>query len=200
MPRAITIIDDENNLIEKELNIKIKMLYHTLWTRLCWEKSGAIQKMKELLSIIEGTNVGIIIENTYPLIEHYEAGECSVLDIASTIDNEHLNVCLDTCHLHCLANIFKMDFNTFLEKYLSEEKAKKYIYQIHFAGTLNNDGYNDQPRTHGRVHDTWDNFEKDYEILKRYGIENRIIVPEISEENYDTRADQISEINMLLKV
>ena len=190
-----------NNLvrISEELNIKIKLLYHTLWTRLCWEKSGTIQKMNELLSIIDGTDVGIIIENTYPLVEQYEAEECSVIDIASTIDNVHLNVCLDICHLHCLANIFKMEFAAFLEKYLCEEKVKKYVYQIHFASVLNNDGYIDQPRTHGRLHDTWENFEKDYEILTRFGIEDRIIVPEVSEENYDTRADQIEEIKMLLK-
>ena len=186
--------------ISNELNLKIKMLYHTYWTCWGWERSGAMAKMKELISIIEGTNVGILIENIYPLVEYYEAKECSVLEIANQINSEHLKVCLDICHLHCLANIFKMNFEEFLEKYLNKEKVQKYIYQIHFAVTLNNDGVIDQPKTHGRLHDTWENFEKDYEILTRFGIEDRIIVPEISEENYETRADQIEEIKMLLKI
>ena len=185
--------------LSKELNIKIKYLYHTNWSMYCWLNSGIIDRMKELLSYLENTNVGILIENTYPLVEQYEADECTVLDIAKTIDNKHLTVCLDICHMHCLANIFDLDFDEFVNnKYLNKELAPKYISQIHFTGTLKNDGFIDH-KTHGRVHDTVESFEKDYEVLKKYGIEDKIIVPEVSENNYETRVDQIEEIKMLMK-
>ena len=187
-----------NNLVKlsKELHISIKMLYHTHWNYMCWKKSGAMERMKELVSIIEDTNVTIVIENLYPLVEILETEKCTVLDIANDIDSEHLKVCLDICHLHCLANIFKLELNEFLEKYLDKEKAKKYIFQIHFAGTLDNDGYIDHD-THGRVHDSLASLKEDYEILKRYNIEDKVIVTEIAENNYETRADQIKEIKML---
>ena len=190
-----------NNLIElsEELHIKIQLLYHTFWTCLCWKNSGVVEKMEELLSCIENTKVSLLIENMYPMVEHQETEKCSVLDIAKTIDNEHLKVCLDICHMHCLANIFKLNFDDFLEKYLDKEEAQKYIFQIHFAGTLKNDGFIDH-KTHGRVHDSVESFEKDYEVLRKCGIENKVIVPEVSEENYETRADQIEEIKMLLKI
>ena len=187
-----------NNLVKvsKELDIRIKMLYHTHWNYMCWKESGTIERLKELVSIIEDTNVTILIENLYPLVEILETDKCTVLDVANEIDSEHLKVCLDICHLHCLANIFKLKLNEFLENYLDKEKAKKYIYQIHFAGTLDNDGYIDR-NTHGRVHDSIDSLKEDYEILKRYSIEDKVIVTEISENNHDTRADQIKEIKML---
>ena len=190
-----------NNLVElsEELHIKIQLLYHTFWTCLCWKNSGVVEKMEELLSCIENTKVSLLIENMYPMVEHQETEKCSVLDIAKTINNEHLKVCLDICHMHCLANIFKLNFDDFIENYLDKEEAQKYIFQIHFAGTLKNDGFIDH-KTHGRVHDSVESFEKDYEVLRRCGIENKVIVPEVSEENYDTRVDQIEEIKMLLKI
>jgi len=199
---AFSNLDYEINIVKKlvklsrELNIKIKYLYHTNWSMYCWLNSGIIDRMKELLSYLENTNVGILIENTYPLVEHYETDECTVLNIAKIIDNEHLKVCLDICHMHCIANIFNLDFESFIDKYLDKDLAQKYISQIHFAGTLNNDGVIDH-KTHGRVHDSEESFKKDYEILKRCGIEDKIIVPEVSENNYETRTDQIKEIKML---
>ena len=49
------------------------------------------------------------------------------------------------------------------------------------------------------MHDSWESFEEDFNILKRFGIENKIIVTEVSEDDYSTRKDQIEEIKMLIK-
>ena len=49
------------------------------------------------------------------------------------------------------------------------------------------------------MHDSWESFEEDYNILKQFGIENKIIVTEVSEYDYSTRKDQIEEIKMLMK-
>ena len=179
----------------QEFNLKLNLLYHTRWNYISWSNSGAIDRMMELLEVIQNTNVNILIENIYAIVERKE---CSVLKVAKQIDDEHLKVCLDTCHLHCVANIFKISLNEYLNTYLNKEDCKKYIQQIHFAGTLNNDGVIDK-KTHGRMHDSWESFEEDFNILKRFGIENKIIVTEVSEDDYSTRKDQIEEIKMLIK-
>ena len=179
----------------QEFNMKLNLLYHTRWNYISWNNSGAIDRMKELLEVIQNTNVNILIENIYAIVERKE---CSVLKVAKQIDNEHLKVCLDTCHLHCVANMFKISLNEYLNTYLNKENCMKYIQQIHFAGTLNNDGVIDK-KTHGRMHDSWESFEEDYNVLKRFGIENKIIVTEVSEDDYSTRKDQIEEIKMLIK-
>ena len=179
----------------REFNLKLNLLYHTRWNYISWSNSGAIDRMKELLEIIQNSNVNILIENIYALVERTE---CTVLKVAKAIDNKHLKVCLDICHLHCVANMFKISLNEYLSTYLNKEDSQKYIQQIHFAGTLNEDGYIDK-KTHGRVHDSWESFEEDYNILKQFGIEDRIIVAEVSEDDYSTRIDQIKEIEMLIK-
>ncbi len=179
----------------QEFNLKLNLLYHTRWNYISWSNSGAIDRMMELLEVIQNTNVNILIENIYAIVERKE---CSVLKVAKQIDDEHLKVCLDTCHLHCVANMFKISLNEYLNTYLNKEDCKKYIQQIHFAGTLNNDGVIDK-KTHGRMHDSWESFEEDYNVLKQFGIENKIIVTEVSEDDYSTRKDQIEEIKMLIK-
>lgn len=179
----------------QEFNLKLNLLYHTRWNYISWSNSGAIDRMKELLEVIQNTNVNILIENIYAIVERKE---CSVLKVAKQIDDEHLKACLDTCHLHCVANMFKISLNQYLSTYLNKEECQKYIQQIHFAGTLNEDGYIDK-KTHGRVHDSWESFEEDYNILKQFGIEDKIIVTEVSEDDYSTRKDQVEEIEMLLK-
>ena len=179
----------------REFNLKLNLLYHTRWNYISWSNSGAIERMKELLEVIQNSNVNILIENIYALVERTE---CTVLKVAKQIDNEHLKVCLDTCHIHCVANMYKITLNEYLSTYLNKEDCQKYIQQIHFAGTLNEDGYIDK-KTHGRVHDSWESFEEDYNILKQFGSEDRIIVAEVSEDDYSTRIDQIKEIEMLIK-
>ncbi len=181
--------------ISKEFNLRINILYHTRWNYISWSKSGAMDRMKELLDVIQNTKVNILIENIFSMVERKE---CAVLKVAKEINDEHLRVCLDICHLHVEANIFKILFFEFLNIYLNKEDCQKYIQQIHFAGTLNEDGYIDK-KTHGRVHDSWESFEEDYNILKQFGIEDKIIVTEISEDDYSTRKDEIEEIKMLIK-
>ncbi len=184
------------NEASQEFNLKINLLYHTRWNYDSWSNSGAIDRMKDLLDTIQDTKVNILIENIHAIVERKE---CSVLKVAKNINNRHLRVCLDICHLHCVANIFKISLNEYLSTYLNKEDCIKYIQQIHFAGTINNDGVIDK-KTHGRVHDSWKSFEEDYNILKQFGIEDRVIVTEVSEDDYSTRKDQIKEIKMLLEM
>lgn len=184
-----------NKMIEisQDFNIKVNLLYHVTWNFSCWKSSGTIENLKYLLKLLDNTNVNIVIENIYSVVERRN---CTVLSIAKELDNPHLGVCLDICHLHCEANIYKIPFDEFLNNYLNKEDCKKYIYQIHFSGTLNNDGYTDL-KTHGRKHDSIQSFEKDYKILTDYEFDDKIIVTEIGEDNYNLRIDQEEEIKML---
>ena len=179
--------------VSKKYNVKMNLLYHTEWPYIAWKSSGIMQRLRELVNLLQNTNVNILIENIHTMNEREE---CTVLKVVKEIDNPHLGVCLDICHLHVQANIFGFNFNEFLSKFINKEDCQKYVYQIHFAGTLDNDGYR-RKETHGRKHDTMENFEADFNLLKKYGIENKIIVSEISENDYSTRVDQLEEIKML---
>lgn len=178
--------------LSKKYNIKMNLLYHVAWPIEMLEQ-GTIEKIKEVLKLLENTNVNIIIENVYSVGED---GKCIVLDVCKIIDNPHLKICLDTCHIHCLANLWRRDFDTMLPQYLDKNIASKYIYQIHFSDVKNNDGYIKR-KTHGRKHDDLEGMRKDYRILVDYNLTNKNIIPEISEENYEDRKDQLYEIKLL---
>lgn len=179
--------------ISNEFNIKVNLLYHTRWNYNCWKTSGVIEVLREMVKTTHNTNVNLLIENIFSMVDKEDS---AVIKIAKEINDCHLGVCLDICHLHCQANIFKMQFEKFLNNYLNKEDCKKYIYQIHFAGTLNSDGYVEK-KTHGRKHDTIENFNADYKILSDFEIEDKIIVTEVSEDDYSLRLDQVEEIKML---
>ena len=49
--------------ISKEFNVKLNLIYHTTWDYTSWCKSGAIDRMKELLEVIQNSRVNILIEN-----------------------------------------------------------------------------------------------------------------------------------------
>ena len=180
--------------IANEFNIKVNLLYHTRWNYNCWKESGEIEVLREMVETTQNTNVKLLIENIFSMVDKEDS---AVIKVAKEIDNSHLGVCLDICHLHCEANIFKMQFDEFLKGYLNKEDCKKYVYQIHFSGTLENDGYVNVKKTHGRKHDTIESFMSDYIILTDFEIEDKIIVTEVAEDDYSLRLDQVEEIKML---
>ena len=199
------ILEKDINIIKKNIenaleltekfNIKINLLYHVSWPIYKIEIS-AINKIEELVNLIEGTEVNLILENIHTI---EEKNKCTVLEICKRINKSNLKVCLDICHLHCVANIFKKNIDDYLEKYLDKNLTNKYVYQIHFSDTKNNDGYINK-KTHGVKHDNLEELRKDYDILKRYNIEDKIIVTEIGEEDYISRRDQKFEIELLEKI
>lgn len=179
--------------ISKQYNIKINMLYHTRWNYSMWKSSGLLDVLRDLLVHTQNTNLNIILEN---VTSQYDKENCAIMQIVKEINNKHLQLCIDTCHLHCEANMYQIEFNSFLKNYITKEDCEKYVHQIHFAATLENDGYINK-KTHGRRHINVEDLKKEYGILERLGVENRIIVTEVSEDDYTTRVDQIEEIKML---
>ncbi len=182
--------------LSKELNIKICINYHTYWTKEQYKASGLADTIKEYLKIIENTEVIMLIENLFMLLDEKE--ECSVIEICKYIDHPNLRACIDTTHMHCKANILKKDFNTMLHEELNKEDCEKYVKQIHFAAALNNDGYVEK-KTHGRKHENYESLKKELAWLEEFGMKDKIYVTEVSEEDYFARTDQIEEIKMLQK-
>jgi len=87
--------------------------------------------------------------------------------------------------------MLKQDFNP--------DDCMRFVKQLHFAACLNNDGYIEKC-THGRVHPNEDELRKELEWIKKYKMEDKIFVTEVSEEDYYSRKDQIKEIKMLEKM
>lgn len=183
--------------LSEELNIKLAINYHTYWTKEQYMATGLASKLEKLLKIIEGKNIVVLIENLFMVLD--ERVGCSALQICKEINHPNLKMCLDTTHMHCKSSIWKIDFEEMLEQDLNPEDCSKYIKQIHFAATINNDGYIEK-KTHGRVHPNIDELRKEVEWLKKYGMQDKIYVTEVSEDDYYSRTDQINEINMLKKV
>lgn len=201
------VIAKDINIIKKQIrecielsnryNLKINLLYHTVWPIEMMEQA-ILPKIEELVKMLEGTKVQILIENIYTSLTENNR-KCTILEICRRIDSPHLKICLDICHLHCLANILKKDLDGFMNEYMDKDLASKYIYQIHFSATKNNDGYLDK-YTHGRKHDDLEELKKDYKILEDYNLAHTNIITEVAEEDYKSRVDQKFEIELLKKI
>ncbi len=178
--------------LSNQYKIEINMVLHS---NLNYEgcRFYTIPVLKEATKILKGTRVKLLLENLYMF---YSNELFAGLQTCRDIDSENINVCIDMCHLYCRANMHKMPIEEFLKIFLDKELCKKYVHQIHFADTKNNDGYIEKS-THGRTYDTLEKMKHDLELLKEYGMENKIIVTEVSEDDYSTRVDQLKTIKLL---
>ena len=201
----LLFLKDENIIKEQlhslvklsvKLNIELDFIYHTYLTVQQYVSTNLDKRLKKILKIVEGTNVTILLENLFMMLD--EKDECSAVEICKYINHPNLKCCLDTTHVHCKANILKNDFEEMIKKELNSEDCKKYIKQIHFAAALNNDGYINK-KTHGRKHRNFDELKKEYEWLTSLGLKDKNYITEVSEEDYYSRQDQLEEIFMLEK-
>lgn len=181
--------------LSKKYKIAINLLYHTTWNIDTLISTGAINKIKKYIKILEGTNNKLLIENVYIIAEN----TCTPLSLCKLINHPNLKACMDITHLKVKANIIRMDFLRFIQEYLDKELCEKYVYQIHFATALNNDGFIDK-RTHGRVHENENTMIYDLKWMMEYNLLNKVFVTEISEDDYSKRYDQIREISMLKNI
>lgn len=182
--------------LSRELDIDLNFLYHAYMTKDQYISTGVINILKDMVERLENTRVTVLIENLFMMLG--ERKECSVIEICKYIDNSHLKVCIDTTHVHCKANIYKLDFNEMIEHDFDRETCEKYVKQIHFAAALDNDGYINK-KTHGRRHENEQTLAQELEWLRKYGMGDKNYITEVSEEDYYTRVDQIAEMNMLKK-
>lgn len=193
----INIIKDQLQQLvyySNKFNINLNLIYHTHWS-IALHRANTISKIKELLKIIDGTNVKILVENLFMMSESFN--ECTVLQLCKEINHDNLKMCLDICHFYCQANMYRENINDWLCNKLNKSDCEKYVYQIHFSYTANKDGYKNKKETHGVGHPTKELCIDDYKLLQKYGIENKQIVTEIAEKDYSYRESQIKDIMWL---
>jgi len=182
--------------LSKKLSINLDFIYHTNLPVRQFVSTHLDIKIKKMLKIIEESNVTILIENLFMMLDEKE--ECSAIEICKHINHPKLRCCLDTTHMHCKANILKKDFYKMISEEINKEDSEKFVKQIHFAAALNGDGFIDK-KTHGRKHQNFEELVKEYEWLSKFGLKDKNYITEVSEDNYFTRKDQLEEIYMLEK-
>ena len=183
--------------LTEELDIDMSFVYHTYWPVSQFVATGLADRIKNQIKLIEGSRVTILIENLFMMLD--EKDECAALEVCKLLDHPNVKCCIDTTHLHCKANIYKRDFLEMVRSDLNAEDCDKYVKQIHFAATLNNDGYINK-KNHGRVHENIEDLREEYNWLKELGMGDKHFVTEVGEEDYYSRADQIREIKMLKEI
>lgn len=181
--------------LSEDLDISISFVYHTCMSKKQFISTNLDARIKRLLNIVENTNTTILIENLFMMLD--ERIGCEALEICKYMNHPNLRMCLDTTHMHCKSHIWKMNFDEMLERDLSNEDCSNYVKQVHFAATLNNDGYVDKEHTHGRRHPDKASLQEEVKWLEKYGLKEKIFVTEVSENDYYSRVDQIKEIEML---
>lgn len=179
-------------ILAMEYKIHINLLYHTTWNFKEHQKY-TIPLLQEILFSIKGFPVTLLLENTYRNLET----ECTPLKLCKFLGDKQLGVCLDLCHIYCLAHIYDENIQEFMKHYLKKTDCTKYVKQIHFASTREKDGYRNHDATHSLCHETIGEMVSDVELLYSYGLYNSNFVTEIREKNYSQREDQIKEIETL---
>ena len=182
--------------VSKELGIHINLLYHS-WIGYNDMVQTLDPFINEALKIIGDSNVTLLLENVYQIGD----GIVNVLRYAEHIDDPRLKVCYDTCHGYICAHIFKEDNDTYFKKYLDRNLCREYVKQVHFSYVRDNDGYKDHS-THGRMHDSIESMQYDLNLLRQYGMDEKIIVTEVDEDdcNYKDRRCQLSDLKMLYEL
>ena len=174
---------------DKDLYIDI--LFHGRMNYTAFEDIGGIEFLKYITYLVRDTKVGFLIENSLfdTCISSYEKD--TVVRILDAVKSDKLSMCLDICHLQASESYMQSDFE------LSKEQKKR-IKNIHFSMTVENDGYRDKARTHGRVHDSLESLKKDLKYLEDKGIKLKKVnlVTEINEEDYQNRPDMIKELEL----
>lgn len=183
--------------LSEKLNIKLNIIFHTHWNFVL-HKITTIDKIKELLKIVEGKNVTILVENLFMITE--EKNQSTAMELCKEINHPNFRMCIDICHMYCQANMYRSDIDTWFKNKLNKEDCEKYIYQIHFSYTANNDGYINKKNSHGVGHPTEETLLRDYKLLEEYGIDKKMIVTEIAEVDYNHRKSQIQDIEWLEKI
>ena len=170
-------------------DINIDILFH-INPSIAWVRgTDTCRYLDYLLTLVNGTNVGILIENCIVSLNEDDEFEASEDFIFEHWSNPHLKFCLDICHLQASENAMNKEMR------LSDAVIRN-TKNIHFSMTLDHDGYRDKKRTHGRRHFTAEDVKCDLEYLENKGINihDVNIVAEINEEDYTNRPDLIHEL------
>lgn len=185
-----------------QYKMHINVLAHSAWTYEMLSRSCLTGKLIEIVNTLDGSNVKLLLENTPTFLEHPFEQESSV-EVVRTIQSHNLKACFDICHLHCVFNMLKKDFDYLNNYYQNDLDLSHLVNQIHFSGTLKNDGYIESKATHSKTHETMTSTLDDLDILKKLNIFDKPLVIEICEDGpygWIDRFGQLEELKLLSKI
>lgn len=175
-------------------DLKIDILFHARMPYSQFEDANAFEFLDYIISLVQGTNVGFIMENSLhdPCINKIESDVFR--KICENYSNPKLALCLDICHLQ--SSEYMLDCEIPLPDYIV-----KNIKNIHFCMTVDRSGYKNKDETHGVVHTDLEAIKEDLEYLKNKGVnlEKVNLVTEICERNedYTNRPGMCKELKLL---
>lgn len=175
-----------------KMDIEIDILFHVVMRIHEFKNIGGLSFLEYLCTIVKDTKVGFLLENSIRSLNIGEEEISSEEYIFTVLDNEKLNFCFDICHLQASENVLQREIVLGLD-------LLNHLKNIHFSMTLNNDGYREKKKTHGKGHISLESCFEDLRYLQRKGInlEKINIVTEINEKDYKLRPDMCKEIKYL---
>lgn len=183
------------NDISRKHSITINILTHCNTSYETMKFRGWDKKLWSLL-ILCSENVNLLLENTIAI--HVNTfGIEPTLDVVIHMKHDHLKMCLDICHLHYQIELQDISEQNYFANF--KEDVSKYITQVHFSNAANALGL--YPiESHGNIHNSLSGVRDDINLLVTLGLPDKYIVPEVYEDDYETRVNEIKEIKYLKEV
>lgn len=175
----------------KALGVDIDVLSHITYTVGEFNTYGGFEMLETIDSLLEGTRVTFLLENS--IINLSESSKQNIYDyVFSSTAYKNIKFCWDICH-------HQVSENVMWERLSLHPGLVASMKNIHFACTLDGDGYRDRKRTHGRGHPNYEAVCDDLAYIVSYGVDlSRMnIVAEISEDDYVERPDLRRELEYL---
>lgn len=175
--------------------IKIDILTHVAVQLYEFLGNNGIIFLNHLVQMVQGTNVGFLLENSIINLAKGDTEDDVLTGIFRLYSSDKVKFCLDLCHFQASEFVMKKHFEL-------NDVLLKNLKNVHFSMTLEEDGYINKERTHGRVHISKGACIRDLEYLKEKGADlNKLnLITEINEEDYSKRPDMHKEINYLIEI
>lgn len=179
--------------LSKGLNVEICLLFHSNTSSTYVAHEYLIAHIRKVLECIKRYNLKLIIENEITSLNDYST--TPIVEIAREIEDNSLGFCFDLCHWQASENVL-------MTKLSLPAHIRHRIAVVHFSATVDNDGFRDKPRTHGRMHTSVDSLIDDLGYLQELGIDTQrvILVTEVCETDYKERPDMLRELEMLYSI
>ncbi len=174
-------------------NVEIDILFHIGTTsEKAYIQGETFDFLHKLNTVVKGTKVGILLEN--------ETGNPAIFENNKEMFElwtdkgygSEVKFCLDICHTQATEYLFQTEI-------VYPKETLDRVTNIHFSYTVDKLGYRNKTETHGRVHRTIEECQKDLFYLQKKGIDlSKVkIVTEINENDYENRPDMLQEIEFL---
>lgn len=179
--------------LSKLYSIRINVLYHCKNDYAYFQHKNQLWNFRRLSNMLKGTRVYLMLENDVSF-KKTRTGKEPVISTINMLRDSRIVMCFDICHAHATINTLnRSGEDVELLDMFYDSNLNNIVRQVHFSATLDNDGYIDMS-THGRVHPTIEDLQEDLDILKKLNIKKANIVTEIIDKDYNTRVDQVQEL------